>query len=74
MKKLISVALCLALMLTLAACGGSGASKMTMGTGGTSGTYYAFGGVLGQYIKNNAGNIKSCSVILPIINRIYPYS
>ena len=55
MKKLISVALCLALMLTLAACGGSGSTKMTMGTGGTSGTYYAFGGVLGQYIKNNAG-------------------
>jgi len=55
MKKLISVALCLALMLTLAACGGSAATKMTMGTGGTSGTYYAFGGVLGQYIKNNAG-------------------
>ena len=55
MKKLISVILCLALMLTLAACGGSSATKMTMGTGGTSGTYYAFGGVLGQYIKNNAG-------------------
>ena len=56
MKKIISIALCLALMLTLAACGGSGsATKMTMGTGGTSGTYYAFGGVLGQYIKNNAG-------------------
>jgi TRAP transporter TAXI family solute receptor len=29
--------------------------KMTMGTGGTSGTYYAFGGVLAQYIKNKAG-------------------
>ena len=28
---------------------------MTMGTGGTSGTYYGYGGVLGQYIKNNAG-------------------
>ena len=55
MKKLISVILCLALMLTLAACGGSSAAKMTMGTGGTSGTYYAFGGVLGQYIKNHAG-------------------
>ena len=57
MKKMISVVLCLALVLTLAACGGSdsAAAKMTMGTGGTSGTYYAFGGVLGQYIKNNAG-------------------
>ena len=27
---------------------------MTMGTGGTAGTYYAFGGVLGQYMKNHA--------------------
>jgi len=55
MKKMISVVLVLTLVLALTACGGSGASKMTMGTGGTSGTYYAFGGVLGQYIKNNAG-------------------
>ncbi len=54
MRKMLSIALCLAMVLTLAACGG-GAAKMTMGTGGTSGTYYAFGGVLGQYIKNHAG-------------------
>jgi TRAP transporter TAXI family solute receptor len=53
---MLSLTLVLALALTLAACGGSGAAtKMTMGTGGTSGTYYAFGGVLGQYIKNHAG-------------------
>ncbi len=56
MRRMISIVLVLALALTLAACGGSGAAtKMTMGTGGTSGTYYAFGGVLGQYIKNHAG-------------------
>ena len=55
MKKLISIVLCLALALTLVACGGASASKMTMGTGGTTGTYYGYGGVLGQYIKNNAG-------------------
>jgi len=56
MKKILSVILVLTLVLTLAACGGkSGASTMTMGTGGTAGTYYAFGGVLGQYIMNNAG-------------------
>lgn len=54
MKKILSVILVLALVLTLAACGSSGASKMTMGTGGTSGTYYAFGGVLSQYMKNYA--------------------
>ncbi len=55
MKKTLSIVLCLALMLCLVACGGASAGKMTMGTGGTSGTYYAFGGVLGQYIKNYAG-------------------
>ena len=63
MRRMLSVVLCLALCLTLCACGGAGAkmtgggagAKMTMGTGGTSGTYYAFGGVLGQYIKNHAG-------------------
>ncbi len=55
MKKILSVILALTLVLTLTACGGSSATKMTMGTGGTSGTYYAFGGVLGQYIKNHAG-------------------
>ncbi|MBR2080134.1 MAG: TAXI family TRAP transporter solute-binding subunit [Oscillospiraceae bacterium] len=59
MKKLISIALVLVMMLSLVACGSSTtattATKMTMGTGGTAGTYYAFGGVLGQYIKNHAG-------------------
>ncbi len=54
MKKMIAVMLVLVMALAMAACGG-GAGKMTMGTGGTQGTYYAFGGVLGQYIKNHAG-------------------
>ena len=52
MKKMIAIVLALVMALSLVACGG--ASKMTMGTGGTSGTYYAYGGVLGQYIKNHA--------------------
>ena len=56
MRRLLCTVLVLSLALMLAACGGSGsAAKMTMGTGGTQGTYYAFGGVLGQYIKNHAG-------------------
>ena len=55
MKKFLPVMLILAMVLTLAACGGASATKMTMGTGGTSGTYFAFGGVLGQYIQSNAG-------------------
>ena len=54
MKKVISIILVLAMAVALVACGNS-ASKMTMGTGGTAGTYFAYGGVLGQYIKNHAG-------------------
>ena len=52
MKKLICLALALVMVLGLAACGG--ASKMTMGTGSPTGTYYAYGGIVGQYITNNA--------------------
>ncbi len=35
-------------MLALSGCGGQ---RMMMGTGGTAGTYYAFGGVLSQYMN-----------------------
>ena len=52
-KKILSLVLAIALVASLAAC--SGSTKMTMGTGGATGTYYGYGGVLGQYIKNNAG-------------------
>jgi len=38
MKKIISVLMCLALAFMFAACGNAG-TKMTMGTGGTAGTY-----------------------------------
>ena len=58
MKKLISIILVLVMALGLVACGeagGSASTRMTMGTGGTTGTYYGYGNVLGQYIKNNAG-------------------
>ena len=57
MKKVLSIVLAAIMVVTLlAACGGTkSATTMTMGTGGTAGTYYAFGGVLGQYIQNKAG-------------------
>ena len=55
MKRIISLALVLCMVLALAACTGGAGVSMTMGTGGTSGTYYGYGGVLGQYIKNHAG-------------------
>lgn len=55
MKKIISLVLVICMVLALTACAGGAGTKMTMGTGGTAGTYYGYGGVLGQYIKNNAG-------------------
>ncbi|MBQ8908376.1 MAG: TAXI family TRAP transporter solute-binding subunit [Clostridia bacterium] len=53
MKKLISLALILVMVVTaLVACNGS---VMVMGTGGTAGTYYGYGGILGTQIKTSAG-------------------
>ncbi|MBQ8089057.1 MAG: TAXI family TRAP transporter solute-binding subunit [Clostridia bacterium] len=50
MKKLVSIviALCLALSCSAAL------AELTFTTGGTAGTYYAFGNVLAQYITNNS--------------------
>ena len=49
MKKVVS--LMLALMLVLS---GAALAELTFTTGGTSGTYYAYGNVLAQYITNNS--------------------
>ena len=56
MRSILAVVICLALALTLCACGGSGDSettKLMFGTGGETGTYYAYGGVLSQYVSSN---------------------
>ncbi len=57
MKKILSALLVLTLIVScFAACGGGGTSKaMTMGTGGSGGTYYAYGGVLGTHLKTKTG-------------------
>ena len=54
MKRMIAVILVLAMALCLCACAG-GATTMTMGTGGTAGTYYGYGGILGNQIKTTSG-------------------
>lgn len=51
-KRIAALVLCLALVFALAACG-SGGGNLTFGTGGETGTYYAFGGVLAQYVTSN---------------------
>ena len=65
MKKLFAIVLAVLMVLSMVACapkaeveeGAADLSsvKMTMGTGGTSGTYYAFGGVVGQQITSSTG-------------------
>ena len=52
MRKILAAALCLALALTLCACGGSNSTNLMFGTGGETGTYYAYGGVLSQYVSS----------------------
>lgn len=53
MKRIVAILLTLALVFSLAACGGAG--TMTMGTGGTAGTYYGYGGILANQIKATTG-------------------
>ncbi len=65
MKRIIAILMVLAMVFSLAACGGNGdadvnegnggATAMTMGTGGTAGTYYGYGGILGNQIKTTTG-------------------
>lgn len=54
MKRIFALLLVCALVFSFAACGGGEAKSMAMGTGSPTGTYYAYGGIIGQYIKNNA--------------------
>ena len=49
-KRIAALVLCLALVFALAACGGESGEKLSFGTGGDSGTYYAFGGALAGYV------------------------
>lgn len=52
MKRILSIAFALVMVFAMAATS-SAAAELIFTTGGTSGTYYAFGSVLAQYITNN---------------------
>ena len=52
MKNRVQRICCLFMAASLFILSGCGGQRMMMGTGGTSGTYYAFGGVLAQYMDN----------------------
>ncbi|MCR5451510.1 MAG: TAXI family TRAP transporter solute-binding subunit [Lachnospiraceae bacterium] len=60
MKKLCGLMLCMC-MITAALTGCSQSKRMMFGTGGTAGTYYSYGGVIAQYMKNYA-DVKAVAV------------
>ncbi len=56
-RNSITRKLCLVMSLLLVLClsgCGSSSTRMMFGTGGTAGTYYAYGGVIAQYMRNYA--------------------
>ena len=54
MKRILSLLLVLTFVFAFVACD-SASTTMTMGTGSPTGTYYAYGSIIGQYITNKAG-------------------
>lgn len=59
-KAIVSLSVGLMMAATLLT-GCSRGERMMFGTGGTAGTYYAYGGILGQYMSNYA-NVKVTAV------------
>ncbi len=51
-RRAVAVFAAFVCVVALAGCGGRG--RLMMGTGGTAGTYYAYGGILAQYMKREA--------------------
>ncbi len=52
MKKVLALVLTAVMLLGLVSCGGT---QMTMGTGGTAGTYYAYGNVISTFMTDASG-------------------
>ena len=65
MKKLI--ALLLSLMMVFAATAAL-ADGLTFTTGGTAGTYYAYGNVLAQYVAGNSDVAMTAATRMPTID------
>ncbi len=60
MKKILAIVLVLAIVMAFTACTG-GKASVTMATGGSTGTYYAFGGIIAGALEENVKGLK-CTV------------
>ena len=61
MKKLLSLLLALSMVFALCACGSS-ATSLTYATGGTSGTYYGFSGVIANVLNEKLADTLNITV------------
>ena len=61
MKKIIALLLAVVLVFSLCACGKS-ATKLTYATGGTSGTYYGFSGVIANVLNEKLKDTMNITV------------
>ena len=71
MKKTLALILALAMSIGLCACGGetggggeasTGPASLSMATGGTSGTYYGFSGVVANVLNEKLGDVLNITV------------
>ena len=73
MKKILALTMAAVMALALCACGGGGGDaasggesggtvSLNMATGGTSGTYYGFSGVLAQVLNEKVGDQLNITV------------
>ena len=65
MRKVVAILLILTMALGLAACGGGATAdvtRLTMVTGGDSGTYYAFGGVIASVLTAQIENLEITAI------------
>ena len=61
MKKLLAILMVVAMLFAFTGCK-EGKTTMTMGTGSPTGTYYAYGGIVGRFISDNTNiSIKTVS-------------
>lgn len=63
MKRILALTMAVVMALGLCACGGGGSSStLNMATGGTSGTYYGFSGVLANVLNEAVGDTLNITV------------
>ncbi len=65
MKKVFALLMAILMMLMFVACGGQAASsvnRMTMATGGESGTYFGFGGVIASVLTEKVEGLEITAV------------